>query len=143
MLESIASARGATPAELLDAQAGNLGGRAVKSAQSSSRAATGRSVVLPDDVYERIEAAALASGVSVADWIATRATASTCAASPPVPEHGEERVEGEDDQPETRTMADRLAGRIGTVRSGRSDLSERGRELFLEGLLEKKRMGRL
>lgn len=58
------------------------------------------------------------------------------AATTPLPEPAGEQVE-------TRTLADRLAGRIGRIRSGRSDLSERASELFGEGLLEKKREGRL
>jgi hypothetical protein len=98
-----------------------------------------RNVELPDDVYARVEQHAAAAGMTVVEWIA--------AGAPRLVQGTGEQFEGKNempqDQQETRTMADRLAGRIGTMRSGRSDLSERGRELFIEGLLEKKRMGRL
>ena len=88
-------------------------------------------------MYARVKQRAAAAGMTVVEWIA--------AGAPMLVQGTGEQFEGknEQDQQETRTMADRLAGRIGTMRSGRSDLSERGRELFIEGLLEKKRMGRL
>ena len=111
-----------------------------------------RTIELPDDVYARVEEAASASGNSVAEVIAARFPTP---ATPQPSENGSEQASvngtgpsaGEHEFPrgtaDTRTMADRLAGRIGTVRSGRGDLSERGRELVIEGLLEKKRTGHL
>ncbi|HEX8245880.1 MAG TPA: hypothetical protein VF541_20370 [Longimicrobium sp.] len=109
-------------------------------------------VELPDDVYVQLQAAAAAAGTTPAEWIAARlprgcqesGTADSqphrsCASDDPAvapPDAGN----GAGPQ---QTLADRLAGRIGRLSSGRTDLSERVSEIFLEGLLEKKRTGRL
>jgi len=121
-----------------------------------------RRIELPDDVYARVKEAASASGNSVAEVIAARFPASP--APPCTSLHTVEggkpaangagvpaltRPEGEaaqatcDNAGNGLTMADRLAGRIGRLRSGRTDASERASELFVEGLLEKKRTGHL
>ena len=121
-----------------------------------------RTIKLPDDVYARVQEAASASGNSVAEVIASRFPAPAGPCSSPNENEGEKPAANgagrsaltgrppSDAVQSTResaenglTMADRLSGRIGRLRSGRSDASERAGELFVEGLLEKKRTGRL
>jgi hypothetical protein len=102
-----------------------------------------RNVELPDDVYARIEAEASATGATVAEWIAAHAP-NGC---PPAHTNGgaDSDAASQDlaEAPvETRTLADRLAGRIGRLRSDRGDLSERGSELFAEALLAQQKAGR-
>jgi hypothetical protein len=90
-----------------------------------------RSVDLPDSVYAALEEAATSSGTTPAGWIAAHLPQPAPAPQPECEE-----------QP-ARTLAERLQGYIGLVDSGRTDLAERHSELFLEGLLEKQRMGHL
>jgi hypothetical protein len=107
-----------------------------------------RNVELPDDVYARIEAEASATGVTVADWIAAHAPNGGAKPCPPAHTNGgaQQNTAGQEPREapaETRTLADRLAGRIGRLRSDRGDLSERGSELFTEELLAQQKAGRL
>ena len=89
-----------------------------------------RTIELPDDVYTRIEEAASASGSSVAEVIAARFSAP----SPP--------PEAPDDS--QGTMADLMAGYIGTVASGGLDaIAARPGDAFSDYLIEKKRRGHL
>ena len=88
-----------------------------------------RMIAVSEDVYRELEEEALAVGTTPAEWIASRLPGPVTS------------LEGED--PPTRTLAERLKGYIGLVDSGRTDLAERHSELFLDGLLEKQKMGRL
>ena len=84
---------------------------------------------LPDDVYARIKEAALASGNSVAEVIASRFPAP----APPM---------SSNEQP--RSMADLLADKLGTVASGGLDaIAARPGDAFSDYLIEKKRNDRL
>jgi hypothetical protein len=87
------------------------------------------SVHLPACIFTALEETALASGTTPAGWIAAALPRSAAPA------------DGEDAPP--GTLAERLAGLVGLIRSGRNDLAERHSELFLEGLLEKQRTGHL
>ncbi|HEX8906468.1 MAG TPA: hypothetical protein VF771_16580 [Longimicrobiaceae bacterium] len=108
-----------------------------------------RTVKLSDDVYQRLETEAAAAGTTPAEWIAARLP-EPCA-NGDVAATGESTVAPESSAPlgamengsSGKTLADRLAGRIGRFSSGRSDLSERVGEIFQEGMLEKKRKGHL
>jgi hypothetical protein len=114
-----------------------------------------RSIDLPEDVFAALEEAATASGTTPVEWIAARLPQSAPAVEP--------ECEGQS----PRTLADELAGRVGLLASGppipegtptpaerfaalvggfrseRGDLAERHSELFMEGLLEKRRLGHL
>lgn len=92
---------------------------------------TGTSVDLSACTYAALEEAASASGTTPAGWI----TANLPPVSPIRPEF--------EDAPPSGTLAERLAGLVGLVHSGRKDLSEQHSELFLEGMLEKRRTGHL
>lgn len=107
-----------------------------------------RNVELPDDVYSRIEAEASTTGTTVAEWIAAVAPKACAEPCPPAHTNGGAQQNAAGHEPieapaETRTLADRLAGRIGRLRSDRGDLSERGSELFTEELLAQQKAGRL
>jgi hypothetical protein len=107
-----------------------------------------RNVELPDEVYARIEAEASTTGTTVAEWIAAHAPKGGAKPCPPAHTNGGAQQNAADHEPteapaETRTLADRLAGRIGRLRSDRGDLSERGSELFTEELLAQQKAGRL
>ncbi|HYH81265.1 MAG TPA: hypothetical protein VEX86_15785 [Longimicrobium sp.] len=118
-----------------------------------------RNVELPDDVYSRIEAEASTTGSTVAQWIEGVVPPSADA-----PHHARAMsavdgpgygpcglpdsptiAAGEDALPEgARTMAERLAGLIGTVDSGGLDaIAARPGDEFSDYLVEKKRNGRL
>lgn len=90
-----------------------------------------RSIDLPDSVYAALEAAASASGTTPAEWIAAN-----------LPQSALEPEAECNGQPQ-KTLAERLEGYIGLIHSGRGDLAERHSELFMEGLLEKRRTGHL
>ena len=89
-----------------------------------------RSVELPDSVYDALEAVASASGTTPAGWIAAKLPSTTD--TPPEPEPASDE-----------TLEDGFEDYIGLFNSGRGDLAERHSELFLEGLLEKRRTGTL
>jgi len=83
-------------------------------------------------VYAALEDVAEASGMTPADWIASRLATD----APP----GEEPR----DSSPPRTAADIFAGRVGRVRSGgKESLSENTGRKFGEYLEEKKRAGHL
>jgi hypothetical protein len=88
-----------------------------------------RSVDLPDSVYAALEEAAASSGTTPAGWIG--ASLPTSDAHP------------DDESAPPGMLAERLAGLVGLVRSGRNDLAERHSELFLEGMVEKQGTGHL
>lgn len=128
-----------------------------------------RSVDLPDSVYAALEAAASAAGTTPAEWIAAKLPQPAPESEPEsegeaprtlADEFGDyigmfssKEMDGSvcassNLSPETegtprKTLAERLEGRVGLIHSGRSDLSERHSELFMEGLLEKRRTGHL
>ena len=90
-----------------------------------------RMIEVSEDVYRELEEEALAIGTTPAEWIAAR-----------LPDRSPAPEPAGDAQP-PRTLADEFAGRVGRLSSGRSDLSERVSELFAEGMVEKRRAGRL
>jgi hypothetical protein len=113
-----------------------------------------RNVELPDDVYTRIEAEASATGSTVAEWIEAVAPKPCAAPRAPGIESSPAVLTGNGSgrAPETaggsapsqRTMADRLAGRLGTIASGGIDaIAARPGDAFSDYLIEKKRNGRL
>ncbi|HEX6747464.1 MAG TPA: hypothetical protein VF092_09275 [Longimicrobium sp.] len=108
-----------------------------------------KSIELSDEVYARIEAEASAAGITPAEWIAARlpeccpdANGASAPSDASEPSSGSAAAT-ENGASTPKTLADRMAGYIGRVSSERGDLSSRHRELFLEGLLEKKRTGHL
>ena len=112
-----------------------------------------RSIELSDDIYEQLEAEASAAGTTPEEWIAARlpkhcAECNESAQAPSTPSDqnpasGAGESSGNDASAPPKTLAERMAGRIGRISSGRTDGSERVSEIFLEGLLEKKRTGHL
>lgn len=91
-----------------------------------------RMLELPDPVYTALEAAASASGLTPAAWIAAHLP------SADVPDQPNGGVEP------ARTLADLFAGRVGQIASGgRERLSENAGERFTDYLEAKRREGRL
>ena len=90
-----------------------------------------RMLELPDPVYQALEQAATAKGLTPAAWIAAHL---------PSPPPDRPRV-GPDGKP--LTMLDLFAGHIGVIASGIGDLSEDTGRKFAEGMEEKRREGRL
>lgn len=87
-----------------------------------------RTIELPDSVYEALREEAAASGITPADWIASRLSGAW--------------TEGEGEAP--TTLAERFAGRFGQVASGRQGrFSEEGGRKFADGLEGKRRAGHL
>jgi hypothetical protein len=80
--------------------------------------------------FAALEEAASASGTTPEGWIAANL--------PPV----STMQPGSEGLPST-TLAERFAALVGGFRSERGDLAERHSELFMEGLLEKQRLGNL
>jgi hypothetical protein len=100
--------------------------------QLSAHRETGsdRAVQLPASTFTALEEAARATGTTPEGWIAANLPPTLVAS------------EDEENAP-PGTLAERLAGLVGLIRSGRNDLAERHSELFMEGLLEKRRTGTL
>jgi len=148
-VEQLAAESGTTPAAWVEAEARRVIGNGAEQpptngdAAAHPSAAPMRLIELSDDVHARIEAEATAAGITVGEWIAGRAprpcTAARAHGSPASPAS----ANGSEAPAETRTLADRLAGRIGRLSSGRTDTSQRASELFAEGMAEKKKAGRL
>jgi hypothetical protein len=102
-----------------------------------------RTIELPEDVYVRIEKAASASGNSVAEVIAARFP--DVSRDPTLIWHGctgpDEVLSSEQSSP---TLAERLAGRLGTFASGGLEaIASRPGDAFSDYLIEKKRNGTL
>jgi hypothetical protein len=91
--------------------------------------ASDTSVHLPARIFTALQEAALASGTTPVGWIA--ASLPTSDARP------------DDESAPPGMLAERLAGLVGLVRSGRNDLAERHSELFMEGMVEKQATGHL
>ncbi|HEX8905690.1 MAG TPA: hypothetical protein VF771_12640 [Longimicrobiaceae bacterium] len=90
-----------------------------------------RTIELPDEVYERLEAEASAHGKTPAEWIAARL---------PRPQREFRMSNGEP----PRTLADLMEGLIGTVSGGGGEsMAENHSALFGEYLEEKRRQGHL
>jgi len=96
--------------------------------RAHQEAALGSSIDLPDPVRVALEEAASASGNTPAGWIAAHLPSAT------LPQC---------DEPSSKTPAERFAALVGGFRSEHGDLAERHSELFMEGLLEKRRLGHL
>jgi hypothetical protein len=97
---------------------------------SAHREGSDRAVRLPASTFTALEEAARATGTTPEGWIAANL--------PPT------LVTSEDEEnAPPGTLAERLVGLVGLIRSGRNDLAERHSELFMEGLLEKRRTGTL
>lgn len=91
-----------------------------------------RTMELPDSLYEALEEAAAARGMTPEDWIAEQLAKETL----PKPT----TIDGKP----ARTMADLFADLIGIVDNpDESNLAEEGRERFIEYLEEKRRTGTL
>jgi hypothetical protein len=90
-----------------------------------------RILELPDVVYTKLEKAAAAAGLTLADWVVGN-----------VPEdHASESPNGDAPKP---TLAERFAGRVGVIDTGgRARAAENIGERFAEHLAAKRREGRL
>lgn len=87
-----------------------------------------KSLELPDPVYDALEQAASASGTTPVGWIAAK-----------LPQVTTDKPNGAH-----KSLADALAGLIGTVHSGGKEaLSQNCGERFADYLVQKKREGRL
>lgn len=104
-----------------------------------------RTIELPDDdVYDRIEAAASASGHSVADVIAARFPDDTADETLVQNECVGPNAGSCPEQSPAMTLAERLAGRLGTFASGGLEaIASRPGDAFSDYLIEKKRNGTL
>lgn len=92
-----------------------------------------RSIELSEEDYARLERAAAQEGITPDEWVLRRIPR-WAAADPPLDADGKP----------FRTMADRLAGRIGRFSSGNGlPSSDNVRESFAEYLEQKQREGRL
>jgi hypothetical protein len=88
-----------------------------------------KSLELPDSVFDALEQAANASGTTPVGWIAAHLPP----ARTPTPKSNE-----------PKSLADAMAGHIGTVHSGGKEaLSRNCGELFTDYLVQKRREGRL
>lgn len=85
-----------------------------------------RTLELPDDVYEAVERAAAARGLTPVAWVAAHL--------PPAPPPK---------RSEAKTLADEFEGYIGVIASGRTDLSADTGKQFADLLEEKYRDGRI
>ena len=84
---------------------------------------------IPDSVYEALADVAAANGQSPADWIASKVPMKPIVA----PRDGS-----------PRTLADRLAGRIGKFKSsGDGEGSRNCRNIYIDGLVEKRDKGHI
>ena len=87
-----------------------------------------RSIDLPDPIFDALEQAASASGMTPIGWIAAHLPSQP----KPVTVNG------------AKSLADLLAGRIGRIHSGgKETLSENCGERFTDHLEQKRREGRL
>jgi hypothetical protein len=92
-----------------------------------------RSIELSDEEYAGLERAAEMEGITPAEWIARR-----------IPRWADADFRSSSEGQPVRTMADRLAGRIGRFHSGNGQpSSDNLRESFSEYLEEKHRAGHL
>jgi hypothetical protein len=89
-----------------------------------------RTVELPDPVYDALEEKASASGMTPAGWIAAHV----------LPE-AEPQPNGTGEPP--KSLADMLAGHIGTISGGGESFSQDTGRRFAEGMEAKRRAGRL
>lgn len=88
-----------------------------------------RTLEIPDELYERLETAATATGATAVEWL----------------ERHVPKANGGPAQPEVKkTLRERLHGIIGSVSSGGQErLSENTGEKFTDYLEQKRREGRL
>lgn len=108
-----------------------------------------RSIEVSESAYLALEAAATAEGTTPGRWLEAHLPEMTISsrqadlvADPaPVESHGFERSAPEDAAP--RTLYDLIKHRVGNFSSDYTDLAERHSDYFMEGLLEKRRMGTL
>jgi hypothetical protein len=102
---------------------------------------------IPSDIYTRLVDAAQSEGTTPLGWLDSHLPSkaeckcSSNEASSNPDYLTDERLEQM--RKEGKTMLDMLGDLVGSVHSGRGDLSQRHGELFAEGMEEKRRQGTL
>lgn len=103
-----------------------------------------RSIEIADGTYAQLEAVAAIEGTTPDRWLDAHLPDVLPPAEPLV-DAGYAEVRDTSDETEPKSLLDLLmrAGLVGGFRSGLGDLAERHSEYFMEGMLEKRRMGTL
>jgi predicted CopG family antitoxin len=109
-----------------------------------------RTIAVSEEAYRKLDQLASREGETISEWLETMVAHVKLRTAETPPDHEPEVTEaftpviGEDEGRPPLTMYDLMKDHIGKVAgNGPRDLAENHSRYFLEGLLEKKRQGRL